>query len=89
MKGTYEAAKTSIASCMGAKSGEKLLILTDEDQMDLAREFVRAGNDLGVETVMASGPVRHSGEMPALSQAALAEADACICLLYTSCKRGD
>ena len=33
MKGTYEAAKTSIASCMGAKSGEKLLILTDEDQM--------------------------------------------------------
>ena len=78
MKGTYEAAKTSIASCMGAKSGEKLLILTDEDQMDLAREFVRAGNDLGVETVMASGPVRHSGEMPALSQAALAEADACM-----------
>ena len=46
--------------------------------MDLAREFVRAGNDLGVETVMASGPVRHSGEMPALSQAALAEADACM-----------
>ena len=78
MKGTYEAAKTSITSCMGAKPGEKLLILTDEDQMDLAREFVRAGNDLGVETVMVSGPVRHSGEMPALSQAALAEADACM-----------
>ena len=27
---------------------------------------------------MVSGPVRHSGEMPALSQAALAEADACM-----------
>ena len=35
MKGTYEAAKTSITSCMGAKPGEKLLILTDEDQINL------------------------------------------------------
>lgn len=78
MKGTYEAAKTSIQSCMGAKPGEKLLILTDEDQLDLARTFVKAGNDLGVETVMVCGPARHSGEMPELSRAALAEADACM-----------
>ena len=43
---TYEAAKISIASCMGVKAGEKFLILTDIEQLDLAKEFVKAGNDL-------------------------------------------
>ncbi|MGF6375788.1 leucyl aminopeptidase (aminopeptidase T) [Clostridiales Family XIII bacterium PM5-7] len=76
MNKTYEAAKTAIASCMGAKPGEKLLILTDVEQIDLAKEFVQAGNDLGVETVMACGPVKLSGEMPELSRSALAGADA-------------
>ncbi len=47
MKGTYEAAKTSITSCMGAKPGEKLLILTDEDQMDLARGICPGGKRPG------------------------------------------
>lgn len=76
MSRTYEAAKISIASCMGVKPGEKLLILTDTDQNELAKEFVKAGNDLGVETVMACGPVRLSGEMPELSRATLDKADA-------------
>lgn len=78
MKNLYESAKTSISSCMGAKPGEKLLILTDMEQLALAKEFVKAGNDLGVETVMVCGPVCHSGEMPELSRAALADADVCM-----------
>ncbi len=76
MSQLYEAARKAIFSCMGVKRGEKLLILTDEEQLPLAAEFVRAGNDIGVETVMSCGPVRHSGEMPELSRAALSQADA-------------
>lgn len=76
MDKVYEAAKTSIKDCMGTKEGEKLLILTDAEQLNLAEVFVRAGNDLGIETVMVCGPVRTSGEMPELSKAALEQADA-------------
>lgn len=77
---TYEAAKKSIASCMGLKEGETLLILTDLQQMELAKEFVRAGNDLGFETRMACGPAQISGKMPRLVSAALAAADASMML---------
>lgn len=73
---TYEAAKKSIKSCMGLKKGEKFLILTDLEQMELAKEFVRAGNDLGFETGMVCGPAQISGKMPDLVSAALAAADA-------------
>ena len=76
MNKTYEAAKASIKGCMGMKAGEKLLILTDTEQLALAAEFVKAGNDLGYETSMVCGPVRLSGEMPEVSGAALAKADA-------------
>lgn len=75
---TYEAAKISIASCMGVKAGEKFLILTDIEQLDLAKEFVKAGNDLGIETIMAVGPVHQGGEMPQLCKAALDEAQVCM-----------
>lgn len=78
MNSIYESAKISINACMGAKPGEKLLILTDTEQLALAAEFVKAGNDLGVETVMVCGPVCHSGEMPELSRASLSEADVCM-----------
>lgn len=78
MNQTYEAAKISIKSCMGAKPGEKFLILTDVEQLPLATEFVKAGNDLGVETVMVCGPVHHSGEMPEISKGALDQADVCM-----------
>lgn len=76
MNKTYEAAKASIKGCMGMKAGEKLLIPTDTEQLALAAEFVKAGNDLGYETSMVCGPVRLSGEMPEVSGAALAKADA-------------
>ncbi len=75
---TYEAAKISIASCMGVKAGEKFLILTDIEQLELAKEFVKAGNDLGIETIMAVGPVHQGGEMPQLCKAALDEAQVCM-----------
>lgn len=75
---TYEVAKISIASCMGVKAGEKFLILTDIEQLDLAKEFVKAGNDLGIETIMAVGPVHQGGEMPQLCKAALDEAQVCM-----------
>lgn len=75
---TYEAAKISIQSCMGVKPGERFLILTDIEQLDLAREFVKAGNDLGIETIMAVGPVHQGGEMPELCKAALDEAQVCM-----------
>ena len=78
MNQTYEAAKISIQSCMGVKPGEKFLILTDTEQLKLAKEFVKAGNDLGVETVMVCGSVHHSGEMPELSKAAIDQADVCM-----------
>lgn len=78
MSQTYEAAKISITSCMGVKPGERFLILTDVEQLDLAKEFLKAGNDLGIETVMVCGPVHHSGEMPEISKAALSQADVCM-----------
>ena len=78
MGSVYESAKTSILSCMGVKPGEKFLILTDTEKLGLAEEFVKAGNDLGIETVLVCGDVRHGGEMPELSKAALDKADACM-----------
>ncbi len=76
MNKTYEAAKTSIKACMGMKAGEHLLIVTDTEQLALAAEFVKAGNDLGYETSMVCGPAQISGEMPEPVSGALSKADA-------------
>lgn len=75
---TYEAAKISIQSCMGVKPGEKFLILTDEPLLELAEEFMKAGEELGIETVMVCGPVHQGGEMPELAKAAIDQADVCM-----------
>ncbi len=78
MMNTYEAAKISIQSCMGVKPGEKFLILTDEPLLELAKEFMKAGEELGIETVMVCGPVHQGGEMPEISKAAIDQADVCM-----------
>ena len=82
MKKISDAAKTTISSCMGAKNGEKLLILSDLGQLELAKAFVQAGNEMGIETVMVCGPEQTGGEMPKLCSTALEGAD--VCLMITS-----
>src|SRR5665647_3033316 len=82
MSETLNAAKTVIRDCMMVKDDEKLLILTDAGKRELAKVFADAGRELGLNTVLVEGPVQMGGEMPALCEAALNEAD--VALLITS-----
>lgn len=80
MSKIYEAAKTSIAECMGVKKDEKFLILADTGTLKLAKVFMEAAIDMDLDPVMVCSDVRLSGEMPTLCEKALDDADVCMML---------
>lgn len=79
---TITAAKTVLKDCMGAKSEEKLLLLTDDGKFDLTQAFFVAGVELGLTPVLLEVPQQKGGEMPPLAATALLDAD--VALLITS-----
>lgn len=79
---SFCAAKHVLNSCMGIKPSEQLLIVTDENALEVAYSFVKAGRDLGIKTLMIEMPSQKGGEPPDLIATALSQAD--VALLVTS-----
>jgi leucyl aminopeptidase (aminopeptidase T) len=70
-----DAAKKLILDCMGAKVGEKLVIVADEKTFDLGYGFASAGRECGIETTFVEAPAQEKGEPPEPVAAAMAAAD--------------
>lgn len=60
-----QAARTAVVQCLGAKRGEKLLVITDEPLRSIGYAFFEAGREAGCETLLLEIlPRRNSGEPP-------------------------
>ncbi len=70
-----EAAKNLIANCLGTKSDEKLLIVTDDQKMEIGYAFAKAGRELGLDTVLVESQAQAKGEPPEIVAKAMADAD--------------
>lgn len=59
------AARIAVNECLGARRGEKMLILTDEPLRDIGYAFFEAGREAACETILCEIlPRRNSGEPP-------------------------
>ena len=59
------AARTAVSQCLGAKSGEKMLVITDEPLRPIGYAFFEAGREAGCETILCEIlPRKNSGEPP-------------------------
>ncbi|GHU66657.1 hypothetical protein AGMMS49983_16730 [Clostridia bacterium] len=79
---TIAAAKTVIGKLLAVKPEEKLLLLTDDGEIDLAQVFFLAGIELGLSPTLLEIPKQFGGEMPEIAATALLDSDAA--LLITS-----
>ena len=60
-----KAARIAVNECLGARRGEKMLILTDEPLRDIGYAFFEAGREAACETILCEIlPRRNSGEPP-------------------------
>ena len=82
MNNLVEVAKNVMISCMGAKVGEKIVILTDSLKIGLAMNFSEACRELNFDTILIELNVQKGGEPPEIACRALEMAD--VCLIITS-----
>ncbi|HEV8374625.1 MAG TPA: aminopeptidase [Candidatus Polarisedimenticolia bacterium] len=65
MPDLLSAARTALAQCLGARRGEKMLVITDEPLRSIGYAFFEAGREAGCETLLLEIlPRRNSGEPP-------------------------
>lgn len=61
----HPAARIAVIQCLGAKRGEKMLVITDEPLREIGLAFFEAGREAGCETILCEIlPRRNSGEPP-------------------------
>jgi len=79
-----EIVKTITGKCLGLRPGEELLVVCDDKLCELAYDFCKASQSLGIETsYLLIKPLKmHGQEPPAVVSAALNRADAVV--LFTS-----
>ena len=59
------AARTAVTQCLGAKRGEKMLVITDEPLRPIGYAFFEAGREAGCEVLLLEIlPRKNSGEPP-------------------------
>lgn len=77
-------AEIVLRKCMGAKKGEKILIVTDETRKDIAEPYYNIGNNLGFQTsiIIMKSRKMHGEEPPIAVAEALKNVD--IALLITA-----
>lgn len=82
MNHLVEISRNLIATCLGIKENEQLVIVTDEDKRPLAEALYQAGKQLGAETVLMVMKERQkSGQEPPQAIAeAMKQADVAICI---------
>ena len=65
MADLLSAARTAVNQCLGAKRGEKFLVITDEPLRPIGQAFFEAGREAGCETILCEIlPRKNSGEPP-------------------------
>ena len=65
MPDLLSAARTAVFQCLGARRGEKMLVITDEPLRSIGYAFFEAGREAGCETLLLEIlPRRNSGEPP-------------------------
>jgi leucyl aminopeptidase (aminopeptidase T) len=65
MSDLLSAARTAVNQCLGAKRGEKFLVITDEPLRPIGQAFFEAGREAGCETILCEIlPRKNSGEPP-------------------------
>jgi len=65
MSDLLSAARTAVNQCLGAKRGEKFLVITDEPLRPIGLAFFEAGREAGCETILCEIlPRKNSGEPP-------------------------
>lgn len=68
MNNLVENAKHMLISCLDAKKGESLLVITDDTRIDIANEIYKAGCELGLESMVMLMKTRSvSGEEPPMA----------------------
>lgn len=77
-----EISMNTLADCLGLKSGETFLVVTDESRKELAEALHEAGKRLGAESMLAVMKERaKSGEEPPVAiAAAMAKAQVVVCI---------
>lgn len=82
MKHLVEISRNLIATCLGIKEKEELVIVTDEDKRPLAEALYQAGQQLGAETVLMMMREREKSgqEPPQVIAEAMKHADVAICI---------
>ena len=65
MSDLHAAARTAVSQCLGARPGEKLLVITDEPLREIGLALFDAGREAGCEPILCEiVPRRNSGEPP-------------------------
>ncbi|MCG8481736.1 MAG: aminopeptidase, partial [Clostridia bacterium] len=84
MENIVEIAKKVFITCMGVKAGEKILILTDNEKIELASYFEQASRSLGMDTTLVEINNQKGGEPPENACKALKGADVCLMITTNS-----
>ncbi|MCR4429527.1 MAG: aminopeptidase [Tepidanaerobacteraceae bacterium] len=86
MSDIIDISKKLLLGCLGAKPGEKLLVLTDDYKEDLAEHLYKAGQELGMISMFFKIPaLSKSGEEPPEAAAeAMKNSDVVICITQHS-----
>lgn len=74
-------AKRMLVTCLGAKAGEQVLVVTDDTRLSIGQGIYAAAQELGCEAMlMQMAPRKVAGaEPPAAVARAMQEADIVIC----------
>jgi leucyl aminopeptidase (aminopeptidase T) len=86
MNDLVEISKKILSDCLGAKPGEKYLVVTDDYEEELANYLYKAGKELGLVSMLFKIlPLSRSGEEPPLAVAeAMKNVDVAICITQKS-----
>jgi len=81
-----EISKRLLIDCLGAKPGEKFLVLTDEHKEELAEYLLKAGQELGlISMLLKITSLKRSGEEPPEAAAeAMKNSDIVVCITQHS-----
>lgn len=79
---SVEVSSQLLQQCLGLKSGESFLIVTDDRKLELARALYRAGQQLGAESVLTVMKERQKSgeEPPAAISEAMKQANVVVCI---------
>lgn len=80
----YSGILCSFRDCLKVHPGEKIVIVTDDRQLDLAQRFLEVAIKESLDCVIVAGAAQQGGEPPKIVSDALSQADAALLITYGS-----